>query len=73
MKTDEIKKEEKINLIMELVDNGAILEFPDECMKHVVEGYNKEPYHAIADDILSAMSGMVVSNKYQIEIKITAL
>ena len=57
----------------ELVDNGAIIEFPDDCMKQVVEGCDKEPFRAIADDIQGAMSGMVVSNKYQIEIKITAL
>ena len=73
MTTDEIKKEEKINLTIEFVDNGVILEYPDDCMKHVVEGCDKEPYHAIADDIQGAMSGMLVSNKYQIEIKITAL
>ena len=73
MTTGEIKKEEKINLTIEFVDNGAILEFPDDCMKHVVEGYGIEPYHAIADDIRDAMSGIVASNKYQIEIKITAL
>lgn len=73
MKTDEIKKEEKINLTIEFVDNGAILEYPDDCMKQVVEGCNKEPYHAIADDIQGAMSGMEESNKYQIEIKIIAL
>lgn len=70
---NELKKEEEINLIMEFVDNGAILEYPDECMKHVVEGFNKEPFHAIADDIQGAMSGIMASNKYQIEIKITAL
>ena len=58
MITDEIKKEEKINLTIEFVDNGAILEFPDDCMKYVVEGFDKEPYHAIADDIQGAMSGM---------------
>lgn len=73
MLTDEIKKEEKINLTIEFVDNGVILEFPDDCMKSVVEGYDKEPYAAIADNIQGAMSGMVASNKYQIEIKITAL
>lgn len=73
MTIDEIKKEEKINLTIEFVDNGVILEFLDDCMKHVVEGCDKEPYHAIADDIQGAMSGMVVGNKYQIEIKITAL
>lgn len=73
MKTDEIKKEEKINLTIEFVDNGVIFEFPDDCMKHVVEGYKKEPYHAIADYIQDTMSGMLASNKYQIEIKITAL
>lgn len=73
MITDEIKKEEKINLTIEFVDNGAILEFPDNCMKYVVEGCDKEPYHAIADDIQGAMSNMMVNNKYQIEIKITAL
>ena len=28
--------EKKINLIIEFVDNGVILEFPDDCMKHVV-------------------------------------
>lgn len=73
MITDEIKKEQKINLTIEFVDNGVILDFPDNCMKHVVEGCDKEPYHAIADNIQGTMSGMVVSNKYQIEIKITAL
>lgn len=73
MITGEIKKEEKINLTIEFVDNGVILEFPDDCMKHVVEGCDKEAYHAIADYIQGAMSGMVVSNKYQIEIKITTL
>lgn len=73
MTTEEIKKEEKINLTIEFVDNGVILEFPDDCMKQVIEGCDKEPYHAIADDIQGTMSGMVVSNKYQIEIKITAL
>ena len=73
MITDEIKKEAKINMTIEFVDNGVILEFPYDCMKHVVEGCDKEPYHAIADDIQGAMSGMVVSNKYQIEIKITAV
>lgn len=70
---NEIKKEEKINLTIEFVDNGAILEYPDDYMKCVVEGYDKEPYHAIADDIQGTMSGIMVSNKYQIEIKITAL
>ena len=73
MTTEEINKEEKINLTIEFVDNGVILEFPDDCMKHVVEGCDKEPYHAIADDIQGAMSSMVARNKYQIEIKITAL
>lgn len=70
---NEAKKEEKINLIMEFVDNGAILEFPDECMKHVIEGIDKEPFHAIADEIQGAISSITASNKYQIEIKITAL
>ena len=70
---NEIKKEEKINLTIEFVDNVAILEFPDDCMKHVVEGYDKEPFHAIADDIQEAMSSIMESNKYHIEIKITAL
>ena len=73
MTTDKIKKEDKINMIIEFVDNGVILEFPDDCIKQVVVGYDKEPFHAIADDIQEAMSGIVVSNKYQIEIKITAL
>lgn len=73
MTTGEIKKEEKINLTIEFVDNGVILEFPDDCMKQVVEGTNKEPFHAIADEIEGAMSDIMVSNKYQIEIKITAL
>lgn len=73
MITDEIKKEEKINLTIELVDNGAIIEFPDDCMKQVVEGCDKELFRAIADDIQGAMSSIVVSNRYQIEIKITAL
>jgi hypothetical protein len=73
MITDENKKEEKINLTIEFVDNGAILEFPDDYMKSVVEGYDKEPYHAIADNIQGAISDMVASDKYQIEIKITAL
>lgn len=73
MTTDEIKKEEKINLTIEFVDNGAILEYPDDYMKQVVEGVDKEPYHAIADDIQGAMSSIMESNKYQIEIKITAL
>ena len=68
-----MNKSTAINMTIEFVDNGVILEFPDDCMKHVVEGCDKEPYHAIADDIQGAMSGMVVSNKYQIEIKITAL
>lgn len=36
MTTDEIKKEEKINLTIEY--NGVILEFPDDWMKLVVEG-----------------------------------
>ena len=73
MITDGIKKEEKINLTVEFVDNGAIFEYPDDCMQQVVEGCDKEPYHAIADDIQCAISGIEVSNKYQIEIKITAL
>lgn len=30
---DEIKKEEKINLTIEFVDNGAIIEYPDDYMK----------------------------------------
>lgn len=54
---NEIKTENKINLTMEFVENGAILEYPD-CMKYVVEGYDKEPYHAIADGIQDTMSGM---------------
>lgn len=73
MGTDEIKKEEKINLTIEFVDNGAILEYPDDYMKQVVEGCDKEPYHAIADDIQGAMSSIMASSKYHIEIKITAL
>lgn len=68
-----MKKEEKINLAIEFVDNGAILDFPYDCIKYVVEGCDKEPYHAIADDIQGAISGMEVSNRYMIEIKITAL
>lgn len=35
---NEIKKEEKINLTIEFVDNGAIIEYPDDYMKCVVEG-----------------------------------
>lgn len=73
MTTDEIKKEEKINLTIEFVDNGAILEYPDDYMKQVVEGCDKEPYHAIADDIQGAMSSIMASSMYHIEIKITAL
>lgn len=73
MTTDEIKKEEKINLTIEFVANGVILEFPDDCMKHVVEGCDKEPFRAIANDIQGAMKSIMLSNKYQIEIKITAL
>ncbi len=72
MTTEEIKKEKKINLTIEFVDNGVILEFPDESMKQVVEGVSEEPYHAIADEIQGAMSSMI-SNKFQIEIKITEL
>lgn len=71
MKVDEIKKEEKINLTMELVNNGAIIEFPDDYIKFVVEGY-KEPFYSIADDIKGTIDSMMES-KYKIEIKITAL
>lgn len=68
-----MNKQTEINLNIEFVDNGVILEYPDDCMKQVVEGCTDEPYNAIGEDIKQAISGIESSNRYKIEIKITAI
>ena len=73
MTTDEIKKEEKINLTIEFVDNGAILEYPELGAKYVVEGEGDESYNSIGEDIKQAITGIEVSNRYRISITIEAL
>jgi hypothetical protein len=62
-----------INMILEFVDNGAILEYPDQGAKYVVEGEGNEPYNSIGEDIKQAITGLEVSNRYRISIEIEAL
>lgn len=68
-----MNKSTAINMILEFVDNGAILEYPNQNIKYVVEEKDGEPYNSIGEDIKQAITGIEVSNKCKIEIKITAL
>ena len=68
-----MNKSTAINMILEFVDNGAILEYPDQCAKYVVEGVGDESYNSIGEDIKQAISGIESSNRYNIDIKITAI
>lgn len=60
-------------MILEFVDNGAILEYPDQGAKYVVEEKDGEPYNSIGEDIQQALTSIEVSNRYRISITIEAL
>ena len=68
-----MKKSTAINIILEFVENGAILEYPDQCAKYVVEGVGDESYNSIGEDIKQAITGIEVSNRYRMSITIEAL
>jgi hypothetical protein len=68
-----MNKSTAINMILEFVDNGAILEYPEQGAKYVVEGEDNEPYNSIGEDIKQAITGIEVSNRYRISITIEAL
>ena len=68
-----MNKSTAINTILEFVDNGAILEYPDQSIKYVVEEKDGEPYDSIGEDIKQAITGIEVSNRYRISITIEAL
>lgn len=68
-----MNKSTEINMILEFVDNGAILKYPDQGMIYVVEGEGNEPYNAIGEDIKQAITGIEVSNRYRISITIESL
>ena len=66
-------KSTEINMILEFVDNGAILEYPNQGVKYVVEEKDGEPYNSIGEDIKQAIKGIEVSNKYRISITIETI
>ena len=68
-----MNKSTAINMILEFVDNGAILEYPDQGAKYVVEGKDSELYNSIGEDIKQAIANIEVSNRYRISITIEAL
>ena len=68
-----MNKSTAINMILEFVDNGAILEYPDQGSKYVVVGEGNEPYNSIGEDIQQAIAGIEVSNRYRISITLEAL
>lgn len=68
-----MNKSTAINMILEFVDNGAILEYPDQGVKYVVEEKDGEPYNSIGEDIQQAITGIEVSNRYRISITIEAI
>ena len=68
-----MNKSTTISMILEFVDNGAILEYPDQGVKYVVEGEGNEPYNSIGEDIKQAITGIEVSNRYRISITIEAI
>lgn len=68
-----MKKSTAINMILKFVDNGAILEYPNQGSKYVVEGKDDELYNSIGEDIKQAITGIEVSNRYRISITIEAL
>lgn len=68
-----MNKSTAINMILEFVDNGAILEYPDQGLKYVVEGEGDKPYNSIGEDIKHAITGLQVSNRYRISITIEAI
>ena len=68
-----MNKTTAINMILEFADNGAILEYPVQGVKYVVEGEGDEPYNSIGEDIKQAITGIEVSNSYGISITIEAL
>lgn len=68
-----MNKSTAINMILEFVDNGAILEYPDQGAKYVVEEKDGEPYNSIGEDIQQAITDIEVSNRYRISITIEAI
>lgn len=68
-----MNKSTTISMILEFVDNGAILEYPDQGVKYVVEEKDGEPYNSIGEDIQQALTGIEVSNRYRISITIEAI
>ncbi|MBQ2979695.1 MAG: hypothetical protein IJE18_06260 [Bacteroidaceae bacterium] len=68
-----MNKSTTISMILEFVDNGAILEYPDQGVKYVVEEKDGEPYNSIGEDIQQAITGIEVSNRYRISITIEAI
>lgn len=53
-----MKKSTAINMILEFVDNGAILEYPEQGAKYVVEGKDGELYSSIGEDIQQALTSI---------------
>lgn len=71
--SNNISKSTKLDILLEFVDNGAILEYPDQNAKYVVEEKDGEPYNSIGEDIQHAITTIEVSNRYRISITIEAI
>ena len=61
-----------LNLNIDICDNGAMITYPDDGTRFVVEG-DKEIYQAIAGEIHSLVNLMQPSDKYNLKITITPL
>lgn len=62
-----------MEVIIELVDNGATMEYPELGFKCVVPGTNKDIAHELANDIIQEMADHEKSKKFKVEIKITPI
>lgn len=59
-----------MEIIIELVDNGATIEYPELGCKFVVPGTDKDIAHEISHDIVQEMADHEKSKKFKVEIKI---
>lgn len=62
-----------MEVIIELVDNGATMEYPELGFKCVVPGTDKDIAHELANDIIQEMTDRETSKKLKVEIKISPI
>lgn len=69
----ESKEANKVKIEVELVNNGAVLYYPELGCKFVVPGTDKDIAHEISHDIVQEMADHEKSKKFKVEIKISPI